>query len=108
MLDDQPIGVLAGVCRAHGASSREADVALAQSLTAPAVAAVRNAALYAEALARLEEIQAFQRVASETLSSPELETALARWSCASCSDLLRSDAALCTLVDSGDAAGCAC
>ena len=53
---------------AHPARVHAADVALAQALTAPAVAAVRNAALYAEALARLEEIQAFQRVASETLS----------------------------------------
>ena len=54
----------------------DADVAVAQALTAPAVAAVRNAAHYAEALDRLEEIQALQRVVSETLSSPALETAL--------------------------------
>src|SRR5262249_8538595 len=53
-----------------------ADVAVVQALTAPAVAAVRNAALYAEAVERVEEIQALQRIVSETLSSPGLETVL--------------------------------
>ena len=85
-------------CRAPGGSSRRADMALARALTAPAVVAVRNAALYAEALARLEEIEAFQRVVSETLSSPELETAL-RAVVRELHGLLRSDAALCTHVD---------
>ena len=73
MLDDRPIGILACLSRTRREFT-PGDVALARALTAPAVVAVRNAALYAEALARLEEIEAFQRVASETLSSPELET----------------------------------
>ena len=97
MLDDRTIGILACLSR----TLREftlGDVALARALTAPAVVAVRNAALYADAVARLEELEAFQRVASETLSSPELETVL-RAAVRELHGLLRSDAALCTYVD---------
>ena len=97
MLDDRPIGILACLSRTRREFT-PGDVALARALTAPAVVAVRNAALYADALARLEEIEAFQRVASETLSSPELETAL-RAVVRELHGLLRSDAALCTHVD---------
>src|SRR4030095_8929945 len=75
MLDDRPIGILACLSRTRREVT-PCDVALARALTAPAVVAVRNAALYADAVARLEELEAFQRVASETLASPELETAL--------------------------------
>jgi GAF domain-containing protein len=96
MLDDNPIGILAGMSRLRREFSDD-DVALAQALTAPAVAAVRNAALYAETLERLDEIQAFQRVVSETLSSPALETAL-RAVVREMRNLLRSDAAACSLV----------
>jgi GAF domain-containing protein len=97
MLDDSAIGILACMARTR----REfgpTDVALAQALTAPAVAAVRNAALYAETLDRLEEIQAFQRVVAETLSSPHPETAL-RVVVREVQNLLHSDAAVCSLVD---------
>jgi len=97
MLDDRPIGILACLTRTRREFT-PADVALARALTAPAVAAVRNAALYAEALARVEAIEAFQRVASETLSSPEMETTL-RVVVRELRSLLRSDAALCTYVD---------
>ena len=67
MLDMSPIGVVACMSR----SRREftaGDIALASSVAAPAATAVRNAGLYEEALGRLEEIQAFQRVTSDTLS----------------------------------------
>jgi GAF domain-containing protein/anti-sigma regulatory factor (Ser/Thr protein kinase) len=97
MLDDRPIGILACLSRTRREFT-PGDVALARALTAPAVVAVRNAALYADAVARLEEIEAFQRVASETLSSPELETAL-RAVVRELHGLLHSDAALCTPVD---------
>ena len=98
MLDGAAIGVLAGMARARHEFT-EAEVALAQSLTAPAAAAVRNAALYAEALERVDEIQAFQRVSAETLSAPASETAL-RVVVREMRHLLRSDAALCSLIDS--------
>jgi GAF domain-containing protein/CheY-like chemotaxis protein len=97
MLDDNPIGILACMSRTRRAFT-DADVTVAQALTAPAVAAVRNAALYAQALERLEENQALQRVVSETLSSPALETAL-RAVVREMRNLLRSDAAVCSLVD---------
>jgi GAF domain-containing protein/anti-sigma regulatory factor (Ser/Thr protein kinase) len=96
-LDDTPMGILACMSRARRQFTA-ADVALAQALTAPAVAAVRNAALYAETLERLDEIQAFQRVVSETLSAPALETAL-RAVTREMRTLLRSDAAVCSLVN---------
>ena len=97
MLDDTPMGILACLSRARRQFTA-ADVALAQALSAPAVAAVRNAALYAETLERLEEIEAFQRVVSETLSAPTLETAL-RAVAREMRSLLRSDAAVCSLVN---------
>ena len=97
MLDEKPIGILACLTRARREFSEE-DVALAEALTAPAAAAVRNAALYADALARLEEIQAFQRVASETLSSPALETAL-RAVVREARSLLCADAVACSYRD---------
>jgi len=97
MLDDTPMGVLACMSRTRRAFTA-ADVALARALTAPAVAAVRNAALHAETLERLGEIQAFQRVVSETLSAPTLETAL-RAVAREMRTLLRSDAAVCSLVN---------
>ena len=97
MFDDRPIGILACLSRTRREFT-PSDVALARALTAPAVVAVRNAALYADAVARLQEIEAFQRVASETLSSPELETAL-RAVVRELHGLLHSDAALCTPVD---------
>jgi GAF domain-containing protein len=98
MLDGKPFGSLTCLSRTR----REftvADVAVAQALTAPAVAAVRNAALYAEAVDRVEEIQALQRVVSETLSSPALEMAL-HAVVRGMRTLLRSDAAVCSLLDS--------
>jgi len=99
MLDDRAIGVLACMARARREFS-DGDVALAQALTGPAVAAARNASLYAEALARLEEIEAFQRVSAETLSSPDSETAL-RVVVREMQHLLGSDAAVCSLIDVG-------
>ena len=97
MLDQTPFGILACMSRARREFT-DADVAVAEALTAPAVVAVRNAAHYAEALERLEEIQALQRVVSETLSSPALETPL-RAVVREMRNLLRSDAAVCSLVD---------
>ncbi len=97
LLDDRAIGMLGCLSRARREFT-DADVSLAQALTAPAVAAVRNAALYAEALARVDEIQAFHRVASETLSSLELETVL-RVVVREMRGLLRSDAVVCTYAD---------
>src|SRR4029453_15437405 len=75
LLDDGVIGILSGWTRGGGEFSA-ADVALAEALTASAAVAVRNARIHAEALRRLEEIEAFQRVASPALSSPDLVTAL--------------------------------
>ena len=97
MLDMSPIGVVACLSR----SRREfaaGDIALAAAVAAPAATAVRNAGLYAEALGRLEEIQAFQRVTSDTLSSPDLPTVL-RTLVREAKELVKSDAALCSLVD---------
>jgi len=96
-LDETPLGILACMSR-HRRDFTEADVAVAQALTAPAVAAVRNAALYAQALAQLEENQALQRVVAETLSSPALETAL-HAVVREMQTLLRSDASMCSLID---------
>jgi GAF domain-containing protein/CheY-like chemotaxis protein/anti-sigma regulatory factor (Ser/Thr protein kinase) len=97
MLDERSMGILACLSRTRREFT-PADVALAQALTAPAVAALRNAALYTETLDRLDEIQAFQRVVSETLSAPTLETAL-RAVAREMRTLLRSDAAICSLVN---------
>ena len=97
VLDMMPIGIVACMTRARREFS-PADLALATAVAAPAALAVRNARLYAEALDRLEEIQSFQRVTSETLSSPDLETAL-RTVVRETQHLLRSDGAFCSLVD---------
>jgi GAF domain-containing protein/ActR/RegA family two-component response regulator len=97
MLDMSPIGLLACLSRTRREFS-EADTALAAAVAAPAAVAVRNARLYAEALGRLEEIQAFQRVTSETLSSPGLETVL-RTLVQETRHLLQADAAFCSLID---------
>ena len=51
-------------------------MALAEALTASAAVAVRNARLYSETVRRLGEIEAFQRVAADTLSSPDPITVL--------------------------------
>jgi GAF domain-containing protein/CheY-like chemotaxis protein len=95
MRDATAIGVLACMSRSRR-EFNEADVAIAEALTAPAVVAVRNAALYQDALNRVEEIQAYQRVASETLSSPDLETVL-HAVLREIQGLLRSDAAGCSV-----------
>jgi GAF domain-containing protein/ActR/RegA family two-component response regulator/anti-sigma regulatory factor (Ser/Thr protein kinase) len=97
LLDDQPVGILACMSRARREFT-PADVAVAQALTIPAAAAVKNASLYQEIRERLEEIQAFQRITSETLSSPMLETAL-RGLGREMRALLGSDAAVCSLVN---------
>jgi len=97
MLDQNPLGIITFLSRKRREFT-EADVALAQALAAPAVAAVRNAALYSEALARLKELLAFQRVVSETLSSPALETAL-NAVVREARALLGSDAAMCSVFD---------
>ena len=96
-LDQSVLGVLTCMSRTRREFT-DTDVAVAQALTAPAVAALRNAALYAEAVDRVEEIQALQRVVSETLSSPALETALDAV-VREMRTLLRSDAAVCSVLD---------
>jgi GAF domain-containing protein len=97
LLDTSPIGIIACMTRARRDFSPE-EVKLAAAVAAPAATAVRNAGLYAEALERLTEIQAFQRVTSETLSSPDLETAL-RTVVRETLQLLRADGAFCSLVE---------
>jgi signal transduction histidine kinase len=97
VLDGRVIGILSCMTRARREFS-PADVALAEALTASAAVAARNARVYAEAVRRLAEIQAFQRVASETLSSPDLVTALGAV-VREIQDLLRSDGAACSVVD---------
>ncbi|MBI2526779.1 MAG: GAF domain-containing protein [Candidatus Rokubacteria bacterium] len=99
VLDMAPIGIVACMTYAR----REflaADVALAAAVAAPAAQAVRNARIHAEALGRLGEIQAFQRVTAETLAAPDLETAL-RALVRETRHLLAADAAVCSLVDPG-------
>ena len=97
MLDMSPIGLVACMSRERREFSA-ADMAIAAAVAAPAAVAVRNAGLYAEALGRLEEIQAFQRVTSETLSSPDLETVL-HTLVRETKELLHADAAFCSLLD---------
>jgi GAF domain-containing protein len=63
VLGGTPIGALACMCRRRREFST-ADIALAEAVAAPAATAVRNATLYSDALARLEEIQGAQRVIS--------------------------------------------
>ena len=97
VLDIAPIGILACATRSRREFS-PGDVALAAAVAAPAAQAVRNAGIHTDALARLEEIQAFQRVTAETLASPDLETAL-RALVRETQHLLAADAAICSLVD---------
>ncbi|HET7875078.1 MAG TPA: GAF domain-containing protein, partial [Methylomirabilota bacterium] len=97
LLDESPIGLIACMTRRRREFSG-ADVALAEGLAAPAAVAVRNAALYAEALRRVDEIEAFQRVASETLSSPDLATAMGAVA-REVRHLLGADGVVCSLVD---------
>ena len=97
LLDTSPIGIIACMTRARREFAPD-EVKLAAAVAAPAATAVRNAGLYADALRRLDEIQAFQRVTSETLSSPDLETAL-RTVLRETRHLLRADGAFCTFVD---------
>jgi signal transduction histidine kinase len=75
LLDGEVIGILSGMTRERR-EFRSADVALAEALTASAAVAVRNARLHSETVRRLAEIEAFQRVAADTLSSPDVVTAL--------------------------------
>jgi GAF domain-containing protein/CheY-like chemotaxis protein/anti-sigma regulatory factor (Ser/Thr protein kinase) len=96
-LDRNALGVLTCMSRTRREFTEE-DVAVAQALTAPAVAALRNAALYAEAVNRVEEVGALQRVVAETLGSPALETAL-HAVVREMRTLLRSDAAVCSVLD---------
>src|SRR4029453_13423560 len=98
LLDTSPIGIIACMTRTRREFAPD-EVKLAAPAAAPAATAVRNAGLYAEALQRLDEIQAFQRVTSETLSSPDLETAL-RTVLRETRHLLRADGAFCSFVDS--------
>ncbi|MBI3109331.1 MAG: GAF domain-containing protein, partial [Candidatus Rokubacteria bacterium] len=97
VLDNAPIGILACATRSRREFS-PGDVALAGAVAAPAAQAVRNAGIHADALARLEEIQAFQRVTAETLASPDLETVL-RAIVRETQRLLAADAAVCSLVE---------
>ena len=98
LLDTSPIGIIACMTRTRREFAPD-EVKPAAAVAAPAATAVRNAGLYADALQRLEEIQAFQRVTSETLSSPDLETAL-RTVLRETRHLLRADGAFCSFVDS--------
>ena len=99
LVDGAPIGIIACMTRAHRDFSPD-EVKLAAAVAAPAATAVRNAGLYADALRRLDEIQAFQRVTSETLSSPDLETAL-RTVLRETRHLLHADGAYCSFVEAG-------
>jgi signal transduction histidine kinase/putative methionine-R-sulfoxide reductase with GAF domain len=97
LLDDEVIGILACMTREHR-EFRAPEVALAEALTASAAVAVRNARLHTETVRRLDEIEAFQRVASDTLSSPDVVTALGAV-VREIPTLLRSDGAACSRVD---------
>jgi len=99
LLDDNVVGVMACM-RRERRDFTPAEVALAEALASPAAVAVRNASLYAEALERLDEIQAFRRVVVDTLSSPDLETALGTI-VRELRGLLHSDAAVCCLLEPG-------
>ncbi|HEU4439054.1 MAG TPA: GAF domain-containing protein [Methylomirabilota bacterium] len=99
LLEGGVIGILACMTRVRRQFSA-ADLALAEALTASAAVAVRNARIYTEALRRLEEIEAFQRVASATLSSPDRVATLGAVA-REIQALLRSDAAACSVVAPG-------
>ncbi|HEY5726558.1 MAG TPA: GAF domain-containing protein, partial [Methylomirabilota bacterium] len=58
LLDTSPIGIIACMTRTRREFAPD-EVKLAAAVAAPAATAVRNAGLYAEALQRLDEIQAF-------------------------------------------------
>src|SRR4026209_223344 len=96
VLDAGVIGILSVMTRVRREFSA-ADVALAEARTAAAAVAVRNARIHADALGRLGEIEAFQRVASATLSSPDLVTALGAEGRATPA-LLTSAGAACSVV----------
>jgi Nif-specific regulatory protein len=98
LLDTSPIGIIACMTRTRREFSPE-EVRLAAAVAAPAATAVRNAGLYAEALEHLAEIQAFQRVTSETLSSPDLATAL-HAVVRETRQLLQADGSFCSLSES--------
>ena len=95
-LEGGPVGILSCMTRVRREFSA-ADLALAEALTASAAVAVRNARIHAEALRRLEEIEAFQRVAAATLSSPDRVTTLGAV-VREIQALLRSDGAACSVV----------
>lgn len=97
VLDETAIGVLACLCRTRREFS-PVDVRTAEALSLPAAVAVRNAQLYTDALSRVEEIEAFQRVTADTLSSPDLGTVLGSV-VRETRHLLRADAAHCALTD---------
>src|SRR6266853_3731792 len=97
LLDGDVIGILSGMTRQRR-EFRAPEVALAEALTASAAVAVRNARLHSETVRRLAEIEAFQRVASDTLSSPDVVTALEAV-VREIPALLRSDGAACSRVD---------
>ena len=97
LLDEEVIGILACMTRERR-EFRSPEVALAEALTASAAVAVRNARLHSETVRRLAEIEAFQRVASDTLSSPDVVTALGAV-VREIPTLLRSDGAACSRVD---------
>jgi len=97
LLGDTVVGILSCMTRIRREFS-DVDVALAEALTASAAVTVRNARAHADALRRLAEIEAFQRVAADTLSSPDLVTALAAVA-REIQTLPHSDAAACSVVD---------
>ncbi len=97
VLDMASIGILACMTRERREFQPQ-DIALAAAVAAPAAQAVRNAGIHTDALGRLEEIQAFQRLTAETLASPDLDTAL-RALVRETKHLLQADGAVCSIVD---------
>ncbi len=75
LLDDAVSGILSCMTRERREFTA-AEMALAEALTASAALAIRNARLYSDTVRRLAEIEAFQRVAADTLASPDLTTVL--------------------------------
>jgi signal transduction histidine kinase/putative methionine-R-sulfoxide reductase with GAF domain len=69
-LDDNPIGILACLSRRRREFT-DADVAVAEALAAPAAAAVRNAAVYAEERRRAEQTAALLGIARACTSTLE-------------------------------------
>jgi signal transduction histidine kinase len=97
LLGEEVIGILSCMTRQRR-EFRSPEIALAEALTASAAVAVRNARLHAETVRRLAEIEAFQRVAADTLCSPDVVTALEAV-VREIPILLRSDGAACSRVD---------